>query len=450
MTFDEALPTLVRLCEGAPGLTSLRRICVVRDVRGRLRLVVDPDPTAVPAPLDTTALERTLAAELREYFAPPIWSTAGEKDQGRLSAAVFAHSGCAEWRDAAYDDPVTGRTGVPVLARWYRLERRLSKDAWLDTGRPRPPWPLGAGGAIVTFYSFKGGVGRTTALVSCAWQLARENKRVVVIDLDLEAPGLGQLLDGESDRGALDFLVDHLATGSDRIDGLVAPARALGADGDRVRVIGAGRLGAGYLEKLARLDFAAAWPQASFGAAESPIERALVALLKSLRKERPDYILLDARAGLHDLSGISLHRLAHADVLVARASEQGYRGLALALEVLVRRKGRAAMECAIVQTMVPGEGLPESVAEETEFAARTRATFERHVYGAQSAPAADDRAAQHVPLVIRYDDNLRRFASIDRIERSLWAPGFVALKERIVDLCTPSDIEAEGAPEAEE
>lgn len=448
MTFDDTLPTLVRLCEGAPGVTSLRRLCVVRDVRGRSRLVLDPDPTT--APVDTATLEKALGAELGEYFAPPIWSTAGEKDQGRLSAAVFAHSACAAWPDAAYDDPVTGRTKVPALARWYRLERRLSKDAWLDTGRPQPPWPLGTAGAIVTFYSFKGGVGRTTALVSCAWQLARENKRVVVIDLDLEAPGLGQLLGGEGDRGALDFLVDHIATGSDRIDGLVAPARALGADGDRVRVVGAGKLGAGYLEKLARLDFAAAWPQASLGSAESPIERALVALLKSLRKERPDYILLDARAGLHDLSGISLHRLAHADVLVARASEQGYRGLDLALSVLVRRKGKAAMECAIVQTMVPGEGLPESESEEAEFASRTRQSFEEHVYGSRSAPLANDRAAQHVPLVIRYDDNLRRFASVDRIERSLWAPGFVALKERLVDLCTPSDVESAALPETEE
>jgi MinD-like ATPase involved in chromosome partitioning or flagellar assembly len=447
MTFDDTLPTLVRLCEGADGVTSLRRICVVRDVRGRLRLVIDPDPAAPP--VDVAALEKALGAELGEYFALPVWSTAGEKDQGRLSSAVFAHSACSTWPDAAYDDPVTGRTAVPARARWFRLERRLSKDAWLDTGQPYPPWPLGTAAGIVTFYSFKGGVGRTTALVSCAWQLAREGKRVVVIDLDLEAPGLGQLLDGEAERGTVDFLVDHLATGADRIDGLVAPARALGPDGDRVRVVSAGKLGAGYLEKLARLDFAAAWPQASPGSAESPIERALVAMLRSLRKEKPEYILLDARAGLHDLSGISLHRLAHADVLVARASEQGYRGLDLALEVLVRRKGKSAMESAIVHTMVPGEALPESVAEEAEFAARTKAIFEQHVYGTQGTPIAQDRAAQHVPLVVRYDDNLRRFASVDKIERSLWAPGFVALKERIVDLCTPSDIEAD-VPEAEE
>lgn len=35
-----------------------------------------------------------------------------------------------------------------------------------------------------------------------------------------------------------------------------------------------------------------------------------------------NYILLDSRAGLHDLAGLSLHNLAHVDVLVGRDSDQ--------------------------------------------------------------------------------------------------------------------------------
>ncbi|MFM6072481.1 MAG: AAA family ATPase, partial [Dolichospermum sp.] len=42
----------------------------------------------------------------------------------------------------------------------------------------------------VTFYSFKGGVGRTTALTHVAWILAMRGRKVVAVDLDLEAPGL--------------------------------------------------------------------------------------------------------------------------------------------------------------------------------------------------------------------------------------------------------------------
>jgi MinD-like ATPase involved in chromosome partitioning or flagellar assembly len=47
-----------------------------------------------------------------------------------------------------------------------------------------------AGGAIVTFYSYKGGVGRTMALANVAVQLARKGSRVLMVDWDLEAPGL--------------------------------------------------------------------------------------------------------------------------------------------------------------------------------------------------------------------------------------------------------------------
>ena len=45
-------------------------------------------------------------------------------------------------------------------------------------------------GQIVTFYSFKGGTGRTMALANVAWILAANAKRVLVADWDLESPGL--------------------------------------------------------------------------------------------------------------------------------------------------------------------------------------------------------------------------------------------------------------------
>jgi tetratricopeptide (TPR) repeat protein len=45
-------------------------------------------------------------------------------------------------------------------------------------------------GRIVTFYSWKGGVGRTMALANAGVQLARRGKRVLLVDWDLEAPGL--------------------------------------------------------------------------------------------------------------------------------------------------------------------------------------------------------------------------------------------------------------------
>ncbi|MFI7633921.1 FxSxx-COOH system tetratricopeptide repeat protein [Nonomuraea sp. NPDC049400] len=45
-------------------------------------------------------------------------------------------------------------------------------------------------GRIVTFYSYKGGTGRTMAVANVAWLLASNGLRVLAMDWDLESPGL--------------------------------------------------------------------------------------------------------------------------------------------------------------------------------------------------------------------------------------------------------------------
>jgi MinD superfamily P-loop ATPase len=53
--------------------------------------------------------------------------------------------------------------------------------------------PLGTSGEVITFYSYKGGTGRTMALSNIAVLLARQQNAttpVLMIDWDLEAPGL--------------------------------------------------------------------------------------------------------------------------------------------------------------------------------------------------------------------------------------------------------------------
>jgi MinD-like ATPase involved in chromosome partitioning or flagellar assembly len=64
-------------------------------------------------------------------------------------------------------------------------------------------------GKIVTFYSYKGGTGRSMALANVAWILASNGKRVLTVDWDLEAPGLH--------RYFKPFLVDKDLTSSDGI-----------------------------------------------------------------------------------------------------------------------------------------------------------------------------------------------------------------------------------------
>jgi tetratricopeptide (TPR) repeat protein len=56
---------------------------------------------------------------------------------------------------------------------------------------------------IFTFYSFKGGVGRSMAVLNVAYAMAAKGRHVLVLDMDLEAPGLSGFLLRHSEIGAL-------------------------------------------------------------------------------------------------------------------------------------------------------------------------------------------------------------------------------------------------------
>ena len=53
---------------------------------------------------------------------------------------------------------------------------------------------IGKSGKIITFYSYKGGTGRSMAVSNVAWILASNGYDVLLIDCDLEAPGLYRYL----------------------------------------------------------------------------------------------------------------------------------------------------------------------------------------------------------------------------------------------------------------
>ncbi|GGM39700.1 FxSxx-COOH system tetratricopeptide repeat protein [Dactylosporangium sucinum] len=58
-------------------------------------------------------------------------------------------------------------------------------------------------GQVITFYSYKGGTGRTMALANTAWILAANGKKVLVADWDLESPGLHRFFAAFIDSEAL-------------------------------------------------------------------------------------------------------------------------------------------------------------------------------------------------------------------------------------------------------
>src|ERR1700679_3895730 len=99
----------------------------------------------------------------------------------------------------------------------------------------------------VTFYSYKGGVGRTLTLANVAASLRLQGKNVVAVDLDLEAPGLYYKLNPHPERpvkqGLVDILFDFVVEGRplpDRLDDHILDVRPAESPKGWIKLLPAG------------------------------------------------------------------------------------------------------------------------------------------------------------------------------------------------------------------
>ena len=210
---------------------------------------------------------------------------------------------------------------------------------------------------ITTFYSFKGGVGRTMALVNVAVELANRGSRVLAVDFDLEAPGLDTFHLGRkasSTPGIVDFVESYLATGQapDAKDfRFEAPeyswkrkttqltqedAESLSTDHDSVEfghhgeapnpqgglwIMPSGSQNPNYANRLNGLDWGLLYEHLDG-----------YVLFEDLKEQwrtglNPDYVLIDSRTGYTDVGGICTRQLPDAVVLLFFPNHQNLRGL---------------------------------------------------------------------------------------------------------------------------
>ena len=161
-------------------------------------------------------------------------------------------------------------------------------------------------------YSVKGGVGRSTTTAVLAWHLARKGERVLIVDLDLESPGLSSAM-LETDRqprfGVTDWFVEDLVGQGDHVinEMLAAPTWVQDLEGD-VRVAPAHGAHAGeYLAKLGRV---------YMDTRDDPWIKRLDRLLVGLEAQfNSTFILVESRSGLHDIAAATVTDL-DADVLL--------------------------------------------------------------------------------------------------------------------------------------
>ena len=193
--------------------------------------------------------------------------------------------------------------GVPVPGQpeLRMIDRRLAGDDWLMR-----PAQLASNPSRLLLYSVKGGVGRSTALAIAAADLAAQGYNVLVLDLDLEAPGLGALLLPPEDMpkyGVTDWFA-AVAAGADAerlIPDMTGPSPFTSAQAVVDVVPANGHDPGAYLSKLARAYTPGSAGERYVGFNFPKKADALVAQLASRR--RYDAVLVDARAGLHETSG---------------------------------------------------------------------------------------------------------------------------------------------------
>ena len=177
---------------------------------------------------------------------------------------------------------------------------------------------------ITTFYSFKGGVGRTMALVNAAVNLALAGRRVLVVDFDLEAPGLDTfdvLKPHKEVPGIIDFVAQYLGSGqAPDVSGFIGECTSIGEQDGKLWIMPSGR----------NETYAANFNQIDWGDLYERRDGFL--LFEDIRAQwkqtlKPDYVLIDSRTGHTDTRGICTRQLPNAVVILFFPNEQNLRGL---------------------------------------------------------------------------------------------------------------------------
>lgn len=228
---------------------------------------------------------------------------------------------------APIDPPKSGqpRQEKPRRTGSTRPTRRASKSDAPEPGQARQEKPRGTEdtqklGHAITFYSYKGGTGRTMALANVAWILAANGYRVLTIDWDLESPGLHRffhpfLRDKElhSSEGVVDLVrryADATLQPEASSERLTEMARIQEyavsldwefPDGGVIDFVPAGRQDDAYSAKVSTFDWDSFWGRLRGGV--------FIDALRTDMRTHYDYILIDSRTGTSDTAGICTVRM---------------------------------------------------------------------------------------------------------------------------------------------
>lgn len=301
----------------------------------------------------------------------------------------------------------------PVGKRVWVFEKYITNVYWDARRKKHEKCALSS--KLVSFYSFKGGVGRTTTMLMAAIGLARRGKKVVILDFDLEAPGVSSFFPEEalSQYGILDFFVEsNVYPEGINIDEYLYPVGEycrVNQYGGEIHILPAVGMAAqndaeAYRKNLMRFDM----DVPAYEEEKTPID---VLLLKIDSFLKPDYIFIDTRSGIHQIGGITLTRYSDMALLFFYGSKQNIEGMRMTLPIL-KSSGTPFL---LINSKVPVNESLAQIEKKMYIEGAYNALVKCDRAYQEAEIFMEDEAAEHYPIHITYNAGLEVIASTEQL-----------------------------------
>ncbi|MFG2043287.1 FxSxx-COOH system tetratricopeptide repeat protein [Dactylosporangium sp. NPDC048998] len=289
-----------------------------------------------------------------------------------------------------------------------------------------------ASSQIVTFYSYKGGSGRTMTLANVAWILASNGHRVLAVDWDLESPGLHRyfhpfLLDKElrNSPGVIEMLTEFVTAAlqpdrDDDLEWIDEQAQVLDhavslewafPGGGGIDLLPSGRQNRSYAPAVSTFD----WPKFYD---RLPGAAFIDALARNMR-EHYDYVLIDSRTGLSDAAGVCTVLLPDTVVNCFTLSIQSVDGaVAVSESIRQQRRGRPIRFLPVLMRVEDAEQVKLDIGR--DHARQRFRPFLEHRSPDEANRYWGDVEVPYKPY-FAYEEILATFAERPRLETSLLA-----------------------------
>lgn len=307
-------------------------------------------------------------------------------------------------------------------------------------------------GRIVTFYSYKGGTGRTMAMANTAWILAANGKRVLAVDWDLEAPGLHRFFHPFLDpstlgatTGVIDLITEYAWAATSPVQrpddwhrdyariqphAVSLTPESLGwefPEGGTLDFVSAGKQNREYSATVSTFDWDNFYDRLGGGH--------FFDALRDDMKANYDYVLIDSRTGLSDIADICTVHLPDVLVDCFTLSDQSIDGAAAVARQIDERYGGRGIRILPVPMRID-EGEKEKADAGRALA---RLKFDRFPTGLAGDELTSYWGAVEIPYrpYYAYEETLATFGDEAGLTNSL-----LSAFERLTAVVTEGEITA--------